>query len=137
MKLVNIKIAKLFYWCGWGEMCTGVTFIIWGAVAGGEFLMPGIAKGISGLLIGFGFNKLGASEIKRFKRESGEPGETQRKFLKLKTFQKENCVDCRFAEKEVLGKPIEEAIKHQGWCTRPEPPECDEDYCYSRERRED
>lgn len=130
MKLANIKVAKLWYYCGLGGMCVGIVSVIWGTIVGEIF--P-VAHGIGWLFFGLGFNRIGASEIKRYKSVTGDLGQIQREFLTLKAFQKENCGGCRFADKEVLGKPVEEVTKHQGWCTRPKPPECDDKYCYSRE----
>jgi len=136
MKLANIKIAKLWYWCGWGGVCVGVASIIWGIVVGEMF--P-VAHGIGWLIVGFGFNRIGASEIKRFKSLNGDLGqlrkvlqESQEQFT---AFQKENCVGCKFADEVTMRNFT--AWNFKKWCLRPEPPELSKDskWCYSRERK--
>ena len=89
-------------------------------------LGEGISLLLGGVPIYFG--------IRRIRRacQKQEPVEKQieRKRKQLTAFQKENCFGCRFADEEALKKPMGEIQ----WCTRPEPPEVDERYCYSRER---
>jgi len=74
----------------------------------------------------------GIRRIQKAVREQ-EPIEKkmERKRMELLTFQKENCVDCRFADEAAMRDS-------RKCCTRPEPPELSKDnrWCYSAERKQ-
>jgi cytochrome c1 len=126
-----MKLGYLFYWCGWGAIVVSVALLIMGFTIADD-LIPAIAKSISGFIIGGLFVGIGTKKIARAKQQ----GNAQRAFGQLQkesqeqftTFQKENCVGCRFADEEAMRNG-------QKWCTRPEPPEISKDnkWCYSRE----
>lgn len=87
-------------------------------------ILIGVGIVVGGAPIFFGVRRI----VKA--RQQQEPIEKQleRKQRKHIAFREENCQGCRFTDADAM-----ECNQQQ--CTRPEPPEYDEHYCYSRERK--
>lgn len=64
--------------------------------------------------------------IKRIRKARHPQGTTLIDPKRVADFLKENCRGCRFVDPKTMQQ-------NQQWCTRPEPPEYDSQYCYSRE----
>jgi len=122
-----MKLGQVFYWCGWGSIACAATFIGLALFTSEGFSAFAIGRTVAAFIIGLAWLSIGSRKIAQAKIEQ-MPKQTE----KLTAFQKENCVGCRFADEEALRKPAEGTQ----WCTRPEPPEYDSQYCYSRELKE-
>lgn len=155
-----MKLAKLWYFCGLGLIILGVASIIYGILD--DNLVFGVGRGIFGLFWGFWWMRIGArkmQEQKLGKTEQSELGDTQMRRVwegspeeldqllqQHNAFVKENCIGCKFADEDAIEEALDEksgeallplssvipSVKKE-WCLRPEPPECDRQYCYSRE----
>ncbi len=131
-----MKLGYLFYWCGWGLIVGAFIFIGMGIFTEEGFSTFVIAKIISSFFFGLAWLFVGSKKIARA-RQSGDLGqlrkvlqESQEQFT---TFQKENCVGCKFADEVTMRNFT--AWNFKKWCLRPELPEFSKDskWCYSRE----
>jgi len=132
-----MKLGYLTYWCGWGCIATALYLIGVGIFTEEGFSTALIAKIFSGFFFGFGWLYVGSKQIAKHKSLNKDFGqllkESQAQFA---TFQKENCIGCRFADEVAMRNCT--AWNFQNWCLRPEPPEYSEDdrRCFSREQKQ-
>jgi hypothetical protein len=120
----EMKLGYLFYWCGWGSLTCAAAFIGLALFTPEGFSGFAIGRIASATVVGLAWLNIGSKKIARPK--------TTETIEQLTAFQKENCVGARFADEEAMRK----SAGNIPWCTRPEPPEYDSRYCYSRERKE-
>ena len=147
-----MKPGYLFYWCGWGLIVLGFVWIGLGLFTNEAPIAVVIGRTIFSFLCGTAFIRIGSQRIARARQGQGQTrGQTTRQidvnFEQVTAFLKENCAGCRYFDENVVTKKgialiglsmkmpsiLEEDEK---WCLRPEPPERDSQYCYSREQKQ-
>lgn len=105
--------ASLWYYCGIGLIGLSVADLIYG-IALGVPLAFVIVKFGFWIFLGSWLYRIGKRQMREIKQNVMELIKSQ------DAFQKENCQGCKF-------------VDENGKCLRPEPPERDNNYCYSRE----
>jgi len=106
-----MKLAWLGYICGWICVSVGIVFGIIGTIETEPWMFGRAALGLG---IGVWWLIRGSKNIQRHRIEQ-----------QLSTFIKQNCSNCKFADRE--------AIKiNKNWCQHPAPSH-DIDHCLSKE----